>query len=334
MTIQQTQQTQQMVIQPRVKVRYFDAIKYAAINMSNPVSVHGSTAIFRLALATGGPTFHKMVEEMKKHPTGSRILRDKPDLTAVFTDLKGLEKYAEGTLGNGYYKFMTHPLALPGYLLGTQHYRENYFDKATVGWSEDAKWLAERMVNHHDLFHAMAGYGATLAGEALIAMTTAGAFVGDKARKPGRIAANIMSFVPTSVGRKKWKAALIDALERGIAIANHIPFHSIYWEELLDVPIAELEQHIGLPPIMEADMFNNQEGWISGRLADSMANGWGTLSRDKVWLTKMARLVEEADLSPKLLWSLESKKREQLYCLQEKGASKKDIQQLAFSMAA
>ena len=312
----------------KVKIRYGDVIKYSLMNARNPASVQGSTALFRTVFAAGGPVFHKAVEKMWRNPEGARLLREKPDLSAIFEDQRAFGDYPEGTLGRAYFEFMSHPLALPGYLLGTQHYRQGYFAKATEGWSDDAQWLTERVVNTHDILHVLADYGPHVPGEALVGLFSAVAYIGPKAEKPARFVAWLMSFIPTNIGRKQWGEALQEAVTRAVSMVNKQPFENIYWEELMYVPMADLMKEIGLPPLKHPELNKNAESWMTSKfVVEKLATGFGTLTRDKIWLKKMANLVENAGCSAKKLWAAGEINREVLYRMFDEGASIEAIQQ-------
>lgn len=311
------------------KIHWADLIKNALKNASNPVSVDGSAALFKVFIAGGGPYFHSMVEKMPDHPVGKRLLRDKPELGERMDDLKTLCALPEGTLGRMLGDFFSIREVYPASLLATQGHRHNYINKICKDWNPDALWLAERLFYTHDLMHAVAGYGGSLMGEVLVAPAEIASF-DRRAKWPARVIAEAAALLPSAVGRKQMRAALLESWRRGVAMAEHIPFYCIYWEELFDQPLSAVTKHTGLPM---GNIAAGQETWLKGGVYDAIAKGFGTIPRDEIWLYKMKDLIQEHGASPKDLWRMGESKRKGLYALLDSGAPKSKIK-IAIAAAA
>jgi ubiquinone biosynthesis protein Coq4 len=109
-------------------------------------------------------------------------------------------------------------------------------------WSEDYYYLLRRCSALHDMFHTIGGYGADVAGEAANIgfhsgqMEPAGAFL--------RFGWS-MSLIYTGAPLRRKLRYFWQAVERGRR-ADHLM--AAPWEELLDKPIEEVRELLGVAP--------------------------------------------------------------------------------------
>ncbi len=134
--------------------------------LMNPVSAGGAKQVPRMKLFAGGPEILREVERMRTHPTGRRILADKPDISAALSNAAALKAMPAGSLGRTFYERMEIPGGVPGYILASLIYADGFFDSLEI--SDDVRYVIERSRWHHDLFHVVTNYGTDLAGEGLL----------------------------------------------------------------------------------------------------------------------------------------------------------------------
>ena len=250
--------------------RYYLRGLYAAFRwMINPVSEGGAKQVPRARIYLTGPQILKDVEEMRSHPVGARLLRDKPDFGEA-CQLKNLENMPEGSFGHAYYKMMSAPGISPAYLLAGLAYRDGFLD--SVEMDEDTRWLLERQLFDHDPSHILSGYGTDLTGEMLNILYNQGltgvprwlAFAG-----PFGILSNII--IP-NVGRKEWRRLRIEAYRRGKQAGEHFPAHCYPYEELFPRPLEEVREYLGIEPLPEGF---STAGWLNGSfLGKKFATGF------------------------------------------------------------
>ena len=229
------------------------AAKNALVWLSGPVSERGASRAFRLTVNLGGPQLHARRMAMREHPTGRRLLAERPDLCAALNDMPALGALPEGSLGRAYHAFMDHPETIPGYMLSGLVYKDGWFDSLPM--DDELRWAFERWIQTHDLMHVVGGYGADLAGEGLNIYFTLGYNMGLSWRMafwtPFGLAPRLMR---PDIERKRWIGHLREAWERGTAARAFLPFESVPWEALLPLPIEEARSALGLPPLRDPDM--------------------------------------------------------------------------------
>ncbi len=294
----------------------------------NPVSEHGAAQNFRMIYAMAGPNFRQMVEEMRCHPEGRRVLTDRPDLCRALNDFPSLRKLPEGSMGRQYCDFMSGPEIIPGYVLGGLAYKDGAFDR--LNWPEDTKWLVERVGNTHDLTHMLSGYGSDFPGEALNINFSMGLYAGSQGYSAARLAAEGFAIVSGLAiqpvcGQKMWRHYMREAYERGAASSRKIPFHCVYLEELLPLPLEEVRERLGVPPAENPSMLNNgTAGWATTYLARQMANGFGAMNgaMERIRHTKV---MVEAGIPVKAIMSASPKDADRARELFYQGAGKDTV---------
>ncbi len=258
--------------------RHFGAALKATLAwLANPVSAEGSAHGWRLVYSAGGPEVHRSLAATKAHPIGARILRERPDLGRALGDTAALGRMPEGSLGRRYLGFVDHSGVIPAYMVAGAAHADGALER--LPWSEDAKWLVDRMASCHDLLHVLAGYGPDLAGEALLIVFQVGLAdpmgIGQPlARTFGDLSGRLLR--PT-VGFARWRAAARDAFERGRAVRHHRAFFTNYFEELLPLPFDAVLAEIGMPHLEESA--SDTSRWIDGWLATRIGSGFGAMER-------------------------------------------------------
>lgn len=156
-----------------------------------------------------------------------RRTRDDPELTRRY---RALGEYPEGTLGRGYFDFITsNQFSFPGEL------------------GHGPEFIAQ-----HDLAHVLGGYGADSREEAAIAFFSAGFRREDPmtfvllALFQLHLGIATMPGQPVDTGAIDMRVCL-EALRRGAAMNIDLSGKWDYWAEL-DKPLAQLREQYNIPP--------------------------------------------------------------------------------------
>ncbi len=275
---------------PTITRRYpLRALAAGARWLANPVSAGGAKQVPRIHLYATGPEMLAEVEQMRTHPTGKRILADRPDLAATISNPSALATMPPGSLGRAFYDSMNVPGGIPGYMLAGLIYSDGFFDSYIM--PDDARYAIERTRWLHDLYHVLTGYGTDLAGEGLLIYFQI-AYRQQTGFWRAALSANGLGpllFLRPHVGQRRWRELLRDAHARGTAARAQQPPMYVYWEELLPRPLAEVREELGIVPFEE-----DTSDWLSqSRLGQRAASGFGGYARE-VEQAQLARRIVEA----------------------------------------
>jgi ubiquinone biosynthesis protein COQ4 len=255
----------------------------------NPVSAGGAKQVPRIHLYATGPEMLAEVEQMRTHPTGKRILADRPDLATTISNPSALATMPPGSLGRAFHDAMNVPGGIPGYMLAGLIYSDGFFDRYNM--PDDARYAIERTRWLHDLYHVLTGYGTDLAGEGLLIYFQI-AYRQQIGFRRAALSANGLGpllFLRPHVGQRRWRELLRDAHARGTAARAQQPPMYVYWEELLPRPLAEVRKELGIAPFEE-----DTSDWLSqSRLGQRAATGFGAYARE-VEQAQLARRIVEA----------------------------------------
>jgi ubiquinone biosynthesis protein COQ4 len=216
------------------------------------------------------------------------VLRDRPDLSKTLLNMPALSASPPGSFGRAYYDAMSVPEVLPGYLLGGLIYRDGFFDSFEM--SDDARYAIERSRWLHDMLHVLTGYGADLAGEGLLIYFE----LGYRQTFSFPVAAlwpqglGPLLFLRPHIGQRRWRGLLRDAHARGTSARQRQHPLTVYWEELLPKPLAEVREELGIQhfELNTADWLS--KSWLGRRAS----NGFGTYTREAQQAQLTVRLVE------------------------------------------
>jgi ubiquinone biosynthesis protein COQ4 len=200
-------------------------------------------AFYKASLEISIPATPRLFHQVRAHPTGRKVIRDKPDLLALLRDEDYLAALPAGTVGHAYRSFLT-----------TNRLDAGVFDEVAVvrpyaekrNWHEDYYYFLLRCNAMHDLQHVITGYGPDIAGEITGIgfqcgqMEPAGAM-----EKLGYAAAVSLPGAPLRHKLRVYR----QAVERGRR-ADKIA--AAPWEELLDKPLDEVRAQLGVATRKEA----------------------------------------------------------------------------------
>jgi len=201
--------------------------------------------VFTLIEALSGTAPHRLLLGFKLSKHGSRLLRERPDISKLLADRDALRALPAGSLGRAYLAFVEAEGISPAGIRSA----------SLEGMSGDARfetfdYLHMRMRDTHDVWHAATGYKGDVLGElALLAFTlgqhwnTGVAFI-------------VVAAVLKGLGRGEWRL-ILDGHRRGRAAA-WLPAQD--WESLLPLPLAEVRKRLSLEapaeytPVRTADL--------------------------------------------------------------------------------
>jgi ubiquinone biosynthesis protein COQ4 len=274
---------------PTLARRYpLRALAAGARWLINPVSENGAKQVPRMILYATGTEILASVERMRAHPTGKRVLADRPDLAAALSNHTALAAMPAGSFGRAFHDAMRRGGGVPGYLLAGLIYRDGFFDGYDM--PDDARYAIERSRWLHDMLHVLTGYETDLAGEGLLIFFD----LGYRQSMPYSLAAvtpmglGPLVFLRPHVGQRRWRELLRDAHARGVAAQQRQTPMYVYWEELLPRPLDEVRAELGIVPFAE-----NTADWLSKSwLGRRAATGFGGYARDVERSKLVRRLVE------------------------------------------
>jgi ubiquinone biosynthesis protein COQ4 len=256
--------------------------------LMNPVSEGGAKQMPRMLLYATGVDILARLEQMRQHPTGKRVLADRPDLARILSDGDALARMPEGSLGRAYHDAMCNATGVPGYMLAGLIYRDGFFDRYQM--PDDARYMIERYRWLHDMIHVLVGYQTDLAGEGLLIFFD----FGYRHSIPLRYASitpmglGPWMFIRPDMGQRRWRSLLREAYARGEAAKQrHAPM-SVYWEEMLPRPLRDVREELGIVPFDE-----DTSNWLSGSwLGRNAATGFGAYARSAEQAKLAQRVVE------------------------------------------
>lgn len=194
-------------------------------------------ALFVYAL--DGPASERVYQRFRSDPLGARILDERRSIRAALTDRERLRSLPEGTLGRVYVDFMdAEGISLEGLIEETEDpIREVFGDE-----DPDRRFVRNRIIDLHDLWHVATGYSRDMVGEfALVAFGY---------EQLGTLAYGLaLLFIrPLCAWQAPGANALITHARQRARRSDWLPVQA--WEDLLDLPIDEARTRLGLgaPP--------------------------------------------------------------------------------------
>jgi ubiquinone biosynthesis protein COQ4 len=191
--------------------------------------------VFTLIESMSGTAPHRLLLRLKLSRSGSRILRDRPDIVPTLADRAALRELPAGSLGRAYLDFVESEGISP----------QGIQEASTLGESgkrSDAfKYIHQRMRDTHDLWHAVTGYKGDVVGElSLLAFTLAQYW-------NTAVAMIILAGLLKGFGKNETHV-ILDGWKRGRA-ARWLPAEE--WETLLALPVEEVRTRLklGAPPV-------------------------------------------------------------------------------------
>jgi ubiquinone biosynthesis protein COQ4 len=192
--------------------------------------------VFTVIDALDGTAPHRLYLRMRMSPTGSRILREQPDIVPRLADRAALAALPEGSLGRAYLAFVEREgISAEGILQASLEGVGVLTGPSGLGF------VRRRARDTHDLWHAATGYHGDVAGElGLLAFTLAQHWN-----------TGVAVIIGAAIGRAYGKSELDvirDGWRRGRAAAW---LHAQDWEAMLPLQLDEVRARLrlGAPPV-------------------------------------------------------------------------------------
>jgi ubiquinone biosynthesis protein COQ4 len=194
--------------------------------------------VFTVIESFSGPAIARNVRRLRGTAAGARLLRERPDISAILRDREALRRLPEGSLGRAYLAFMeAEGITAEGIVAASeQGRREN--EKG----SKDEIYFEQRMRDTHDLWHAVTGYRGDVLGEvALLGFSVA------QTKSPA-IALIVLAALFQTRGSPEARKLIVDGFRRGRRASWML---DLEWEALLALPVEEVRARLGVdaPPV-------------------------------------------------------------------------------------
>lgn len=192
--------------------------------------------VFTIIESLSGRTPERVLARFAADPEGARLLRDRPDIVPVLADRARLRAMPAGSLAHAYLDFVESEGIDADGLVAASDAGERGIRPA----GSDLEYLADRLRDTHDLWHALTGYRGDLRGEAALL-----AFSLPHTHNPG--VGLIVLLGLARLHEREATRLIADAIRRG-ARAAWLP--AIDWEALLPQPVDGVRARLGIdaPP--------------------------------------------------------------------------------------
>lgn len=126
---------------------------------------------FEIFLALDGDQEEQTFQRFRAHPTGRRVLAERPQLVALLGDRRSLGDMASGSFGRAYLDYLDRTGLNPTGLIQLkselqERVRRDGEDVPVLDPVRD--WFRDRTILMHDLWHVLTEYGTDEAGEAAL----------------------------------------------------------------------------------------------------------------------------------------------------------------------
>ena len=197
----------------------------------------------RVIGALSGNSGKRAFERFSRSPRGQQILREKRDLSAIM-DVQRLKAMPEGSLGRAIADwYQLEELSVQGLADASEAaFSEGGPRRAQLSSDEDL--FSKRLLDLHDVFHVLTGYGRDLLGEAAVL-----AFTIPQTKNPG-IAYLVLDALRDSGWNSTEGKLMRQAFQRGRRCEWLLDQD---WESLLEQPIELVREKLGVgePPVYE-----------------------------------------------------------------------------------
>jgi ubiquinone biosynthesis protein COQ4 len=189
--------------------------------------------VFTLIESLSGTAPHRLVAAFERTASGRRLLCDKPDIVPLLAERRALAALPEGSLGRAYLAFVeSENISTEGIRCASQQGRSRRPRDPRI------EYVANRMRDTHDIWHALTGYRGDVIGEiALLAFS-----VGQHWNSG--VALMVLAGIFKGIGRVDL-GLVMGGFRRGRRAAW---FPSQEWELLLARPLAEVREMLRVEP--------------------------------------------------------------------------------------
>jgi ubiquinone biosynthesis protein COQ4 len=179
--------------------RLFDHL--ALLNEGDPA--HVLTSAFSVGDALGGMSDERHLRRLYRSPAGRELIDRRASLVDALADHTALEALPPDSLGRHFLAFSQRHGLDSRKLIESQHAMSRDYSRL----DPVRQWLSDRLTVMHDLWHVLAGYDATTAGESALMCFSLPQRVNDRA---------LPIFVTMSVSTRKIRLRnALEAIQRG-----------------------------------------------------------------------------------------------------------------------
>lgn len=202
-----------------------------------------TTQVFEIIHALSGDCLQRTYERALSLPEGQRLIREKPSLNALLENRDRLGAMREGSLGREYLRFMIEGEITANGLIGAQDAVRPNDDVPEHDPNPDRFYVERRLVEMHDLWHVLTGYGRDDTGELANLWFSFGQF--------GQLGMGFIAFMGTLDGpaRPSWYGFMRAAYRRGRSAKFLV---ATPMEQMLELPIAEARACLDILPPLQA----------------------------------------------------------------------------------
>jgi ubiquinone biosynthesis protein COQ4 len=195
----------------------------------NPNETHH---VFTVIDSLSGAAPLHMLARFRASASGKRLLASRSDLLPLLRDRRALEALPDGSLGRAYLAFLDRER------INAEGLVQASIEGRRAQRSGDFEYVASRLRDTHDLWHAVSGYHGDLYGEvALLAFSCV------QTRNPG-----IALIVLAGLLRAR-DPELFALVRRAIATARRAEWlPAVEWEQLLALPLDEVRRRLRVEP--------------------------------------------------------------------------------------
>jgi ubiquinone biosynthesis protein COQ4 len=198
----------------------------------------------RVIGALSGNSGKRLFKRFSGSPRGQQILREKRDLFSLMNDVQRLKAMPEGSLGRAIADwYQLEELSAQGLTDASEAaFSEGGPRQAKLSSDEDL--FSKRLLDLHDVFHVLTGYGRDLLGESAVL-----AFTLPQTKNPG-IAYLVLDALRSSGWNSTEGKLIREAFRRGRRCEWLVDQN---WETLFEQPIDEVREKLGVgePPVYE-----------------------------------------------------------------------------------
>lgn len=190
--------------------------------------------VFTIIEALSGSSHRHLVALFEQSEDGQHLLRARPELIPILADRDALRRMPEGSLAHAYLRFVeSEGITADGLVAASDASESRLHEEGS-----DIEFVANRMRDTHDLWHAVTGYQGDVLGE-----TSLLAFNVPQTRNVGVALITILGF--TRVRRLNAWRVIAGGLRRGMQARSLPPVH---WEQLLPLPLEEVRARLRIQP--------------------------------------------------------------------------------------
>ena len=190
-------------------------------------------AAFSTGDALGGMSDERQLRRVLACGEGQALLAERASLTEVLADRDALRAMPEGSFGRAFLAFSERHGLNPRELIESQHaMSRDYADLDPI-----RQWISDRFTVMHDLWHVIAGYDATHAGESALMCFSLPQRVNDRALPIFMV----MSLLTGRISPRNAWEAFVRGKRAGCLVAQ--PF-----EQLLSQPLEAVRKQLGVTP--------------------------------------------------------------------------------------